>query len=396
VALFASFWIAGFESSCHRLRDGRRLDLVAGTRHDRFARADYRRLREMGIASARDGTGWPDAAWRGHGFDPRGLLPRVRAAREAGVQVVWDLCHYGWPEGIDVWRPGFVRALESYARAVARLLAAETDEPPIYTPVNEISFWSWAGGEVGYLNPFDRGRGFELKAQLVRAALAACEAVLAVDSRARLLHAEPLIHIAADPDRPHQRGAAEGHRLAQYESFDMIAGRLWPQLGGEERLLDLVGVNYYPRNQWILDGPTIDRGEPLHRPLRDMLSEVHARYGRPLVLAETGAEGDERAPWLAHVGAEVRAAMRAGVPVEGICLYPILDYPGWDDDRHCPTGLWGYADARGERPLDRPLARELDRQRALFAGAGLAGGEDPIHRDLAPGAATVREEAVFG
>ena len=390
MALLDSFWIAGFESSCHRLSDGRRLDLVASTRHDRFAAADYRRLREAGIATARDGTGWPCAS-RDRTLDA--FLQRIRAARDAGVQVIWDLCHYGWPDGIDIWKPAFVRALADYARAVARLVAAETDEPAIYTPINEISFWSWAGGEVGCLNPFARGRGFELKAQLARAAIAACEAVLAVDSRSRFLHAEPIIHIAADPARPHQRDAAERHRLAQYESFDMIAGRLWPQLGGEERLVDLVGVNYYPKNQWILDGPTIHRGEPLHRPFRDLLAEVHARYGRPLVLAETGAEGDERAPWLAHVGAEVRAAMRAGVPVEGICLYPILDYPGWDDDRHCPTGLWGYADAEGRRELDRPLARELARQRALFAREGLAGG---IDHPRSHGAAHVAEEAAFG
>lgn len=394
MALFASFWIAGFESSCHRLPDGRRLDLMASTRHDRFAAADYRRLREVGISTAREGTGWPGASG-GPGLNtPDALVHRIRAARDAGVQVIWDLCHYGWPDEIDVWRPAFVRWLAERARAVARLVAAETDEPPIWTPVNEISFWSWAGGEFGCLNPFERGRGFELKAQLARAALAASEAVLAVDPRARLLHVEPLIHIEAAPDRPHEREAAAGHRLAQYQAFDMIAGRLWPQLGGEERLLDLVGVNYYPKNQWILDGPTIRHGEPLHRPFRDLLSEIHARYGRPLVLAETGEEGEARAPWLAHVGAEVRAAMRAGVPVEGICLYPILDYPGWDDDRHCPTGLWGYADARGERELHRPLARELSRQRALFAREGLAA--EPADRHRAHGAAHIHEGAAVG
>jgi len=94
---------------------------------------------------------------------------------------------------------------------------------------------------------------------------------------------------------------------------------------------------------------------------------VHKRYGRPLFIAETAIEGDARSHWLRYVAGEVRAAMRAGVPVAGLCLYPILDYPGWDDGRYCPTGLWGYADERGNRSIHQPLADELQRQRRLFA-----------------------------
>lgn len=47
---------------------------------------------------------------------------------------------------------------------------------------------------------------------------------------------------------------------------------------------------------------------------------------------------------------EVLTAISAGVPVEGICLYPIVNHPGWDDDRHCHNGLFDYADASGQRP----------------------------------------------
>ena len=45
--------------------------------------------------------------------------------------------------------------------------------------------------------------------------------------------------------------------------------------------------------------------------------------------------------------------MQAGVPVEGICLYPVLDYPGWADERHCPVGLLGFADESGRRCVHR-------------------------------------------
>jgi hypothetical protein len=53
------------------------------------------------------------------------------------------------------------------------------------------------------------------------------------------------------------------------------------------------------------------------------------------------------------------------VPVEGICLYPILNHPGWDNDRHCCNGLWDYADETGEREIYQPLAQELRQQRTL-------------------------------
>ena len=61
----------------------------------------------------------------------------------------------------------------------------------------------------------------------------------------------------------------------------MIAGRLWPQIGGEPKLLDIVGVNYYHDNQWIHGGPPIDDRPRFHRPFRNFLTETYARYGRP-------------------------------------------------------------------------------------------------------------------
>lgn len=364
--LTKSYWLAGFECSCHRRPDGRRLDLIGATRHDVHAAADYARLRRAGIRTARDGVRWHLVERSRGRYDMSSLLPMVRAARDAGVQVIWDLCHYGWPDGLDIFTPEFVDRFTEYARAVARVIASETDEPGFYCPINEISFWSWAGGDVAYLNPFATSRGFELKTQLARASLSAMEAIWSVDGRARFLQAEPAINIVGDPTVPGSDLEAEGHRLAQFQAWDMLAGRLWPQLGGDERYLDVLGVNFYPTNQWVLDGPTIGRADPRYRSLREILQEAWQRYGRPILISETGDQGAGRAPWLQYVADEARAARRAGVPVEGICLYPILDYPGWDDDRHCETGLWGYAGPSGNRETCTDLARELERQVELM------------------------------
>jgi DNA-binding FadR family transcriptional regulator len=53
--------------------------------------------------------------------------------------------------------------------------------------------------------------------------------------------------------------------------------------------------------------------------------------------------------------------------VHGICLYPIVNHPGWEDDRHCYNGLWDYADADGRRAIFEPLAREIEMQQQRLA-----------------------------
>lgn len=370
--LFSSFFLAGFECSSQRRADGRRLDLLAATGHDRTAPEDYRQLAGHGIRAARDGLRWHLIEASPGRYDWSSFLPMLRAARDGGTQVAWDLCHYGWPDGLDIWSPAFVGRFARFAAAAARVVRDETAGAPIYCPVNEISYWAWAGGDVGRFNPGSHGRGYELKCQLVRASIAAIEAIRAVDPRARFITAEPLIHVSPGAD-PKLVQAAETSRLTQFEAFDMLVGAREPGLGGHPSLLDVVGVNYYPENQWYYGGSTLPMGHHAYRPLSDMLAEAQARYGRPLLVAETGAEGSGRAAWLHYVCAEVRAVMDLGVPVEGVTCYPILEYPGWDDERACPAGLLSEPDAAGRRTACAPVAQELRRQQAAFADWGRRG-----------------------
>jgi hypothetical protein len=354
--LFASFFGGGFECSSHRRRDGRRLDLLAATAHDRHAHADYLRLQAHGMRTARDGLRWHLIETSPGRYDWSSFLPMLRAAQGAGVQVIWDLCHYGYPDHQRIWGADFVAGFARFAAAAAEVVAAESDEVPLYCPVNEISYWAWAGGTVAKMNPAARRRGGELKRQLVRCAIAAIEAIRAVDRRARFVHAEPLINIVA---------ASPRHNEVQFEAWDMLTGRAAPELGGRPDYLDVAGLNYYPDNQWRANGSTIPLGHHHYRPLRELLAKVHGRYRRPLYLAETGAERSARPAWLAYVGGEVRGALRAGVPVEGVCIYPILAYPGWEDERDCETGLFSRADGDGHRRACGDFAAELARQQAL-------------------------------
>jgi hypothetical protein len=175
-----------------------------------------------------------------------------------------------------------------------------------------------------------------------------------------------LINVLPSSSDPDHVRAAEAKRLSQFESIDLLTGRLEPELGGSPDLLDLIGLNYYPDNQWYLEGSTIPMGHYAYRPLSEMLKEAQQRYGVPVFLAETGAEGSSRAAWLNYVCAEVREAMAQGVPVAGVCLYPVVDYPGWEDERLCPVGLLSAPDSHGTRAAYQPLAHELRRQRRSF------------------------------
>jgi len=367
VRLFDSFFQGGFECSTHRLRSGKRLDEIAATRHDTFARQDYQRLQQQGMRTAREGLRWHLVQASPGNYDFASALSLIRAADESGVQLIWDLCHYGWPDWLDIFEPRFVDVFAQLAHEFSKFLTNESDRFPIICPINEISFFSWAAGELAHMNPYGLGSGDELKEQLVRATIAATEAIWDVNPKGRIAQIDPVINVLPeDPENQIQAKAAEDYRLSQYEAWDMLGGRMKPELGGDEKYLDIIGVNYYVHNQWILGGSFIATDSPRYRPFREIVEEVYQRYQRPMFVAETGIEDEARPAWLRYICSEVRAAMTSGTLIEGICLYPIVNHPGWEDDRHCHNGLWDYPNDRGEREIYLPLAEELGRQRLEF------------------------------
>jgi beta-glucosidase/6-phospho-beta-glucosidase/beta-galactosidase len=373
--LFRSFFSGGFECASQRLSCGRRLDLTAATHHDRHALADYARLRDLNLCTARDGIRWHLIEPKPFRYDFSSALPMLRSARATDMQVIWDLCHYGWPDDIDIFSTDFIYRFASMVKAFARLLDGESEGPLFIAPVNEISFFAWAGGESAYLNPFNTLRSHELKAQLVRAAIEAIEAAWSVNPNIRIVHTDPLINVVHDSSRPRELAIAEYYRLLMYQAWDMIAGLRKPEFGGREEYLDIIGVNYYSNNQWLFGQTSfhperwLEISDPQYRPFSDLVLEVYERYRRPIFVAETGTEGRERIEWLRYMGSEVVTAIKLGVEIEGLCLYPVIDFPGWGDDRHCETGLWGYADDDGDRELCLPFAEELTLQQTAVAKA---------------------------
>ena len=277
VALFDSVFLGGFECSCQRLEDGRRLDLISRTRHDAFAKKDYLRLRELGITACRDGISWAFVEPLPGRFDLATPRAMIRAAREAGVRVAWDLMHFGWPDDVDPFSRSFPARFAKYAARVATLLRDEGDASPMIAPINETSYLAWAGGDVRVMNPFKKARGVELKVQLVRATLEAIDAIREIAPRARFLQPEPIIRIVPDERHPLTWRRVESDDELQYQAWDMLSGEVWPSLGGTPDCLDVIGVNFYPNNQFMLDGTTIQLGDERFTPLSAMLIDVWER-----------------------------------------------------------------------------------------------------------------------
>ncbi len=357
--IFASFIQAGFECSTHRY-ENRRLDLLACTKHDDYALEDFSRVGRFGIKTVRTGTRWHLIERCAGVYNFESLDPILYAAENSGTELILDLFHFGWPDHLDILDPAFSAHFGNFVRAVVRHLRQHRIQVCVaFSVVNEISFLSWVAGDIGGVFPHLVGEGGRMKAILVRAAVVGSEILLNELSRVRLTAPEPVIHIVGDPAIEGDELEAERFRVAQFETWDMLSGRMCPELGGRPEYLDIVGLNYYDRNQWVHHQEPLRRTDARYRPFRQIITEVWRRYQRPLFISETGTEDEDRPGWLRYVCDEVEAAEHEGVPVEGICLYPILNHPGWEDDRHCHNGLFDYPDENGHREVFQPLADEI-------------------------------------
>ena len=363
--IFASFFQAGFECSSHRRRDGVRLDLIRATSHDRHILSDYRQCADLGLRTLRDGLRWHLIEKSPGRYDWSSWLPALEAAEQLGLEIIWDLFHYGSPDCVDQTAEDFPQRFTDFAMAALEMRQSVSRRTPIVVPLNEINFMAWAVNE-GYFPPVAAREDGWFKRQLVRAGIMASRAIKQHWPEAKLVWAEPLIHIAP-PDR--RRGTVRDalqNLQGMYEAYDWIMGLAEPELGGDRSLVDVIGLNFYPHNQWYFQGPTIPMGHHEYRPLADLLVEMAERYRKPLFLAETGAEGSARPAWLHYICDEVRAAQSRGADVQGICIYPVTAYPGWDNSRHCEVGLFSPIGSDGKRHVYEPLAEELRRQRAIF------------------------------
>lgn len=354
--MFKSFFLAGFECATGYNRHREWIDQIEATQHDKYLGEDYERLRRAGIHAVREGIRWP-LVDRDGTYTLAPVKKILRHARAQRMDIIFDLFHYGYPNGVDLFDETMPERFAEYCHAVARCIVSNFDGPFYFTPVNEPSFFAWAGGEVGLFAPHQTGRGPELKYALARAAIRGAEAIWSVIPEAEIVTVDPICRVV--PATPEDEEAAQNfNEHAVFESFDMISGHLAPELGGSSRHLGTIGINYYWNNQWILNGETLAEDDPRRTPLRDILRNVCDRYDANVFIGETAHGGDRRADWITNTAQEVIALLEEDIPIHGICLYPIIGMPEWHsrEDWTC-MGLWDLlaaADGTLERHLHIP------------------------------------------
>ena len=114
--------------------------------------------------------------------------------------------------------------------------------------------------------------------------------------------------------------------------------------------------------------------DPRRLPLAALLDEAWQRYRgrwsspRPATSASAAPPGSTRS------ASEVRRARADGVPVQGLCLYPLVDRPDWNEpQRWHRSALWHVDAGPGAVPalartVDRPLLAALRQWQAAHAG----------------------------
>ncbi|WP_229428945.1 b-glycosidase [Massilia sp. ST3] len=367
--IFPTFFLSGFECSTFYWGDGVRRNLVAETGHDRHAAEDYRILNRLGIAVAREGIPWPMVDKDG-GYDFSCVDSFIEAMNASKVIPIWDLCHYGYPDDLDPFTDAFVERFAQYCRAAAEYVLPKTRGPHFFTPINEITFFSFCAGEWGWAAPYrcSREDRMRLLLALCRAAIAGVKAIREVDPEARMVHVDPLVWVVPPRDRPDQAEAARHETFVDtFLAWDIIGGREHPEFGGSPEILDIVGANAYSFGQmeYREKGPhaPLPPGDDRIAPLCDMLETVWKRYHRPIIIGETSGLGHGRADWLRDVMGEALAAVDRGIDLQGICLFPAVDMPDWHTGEWVRNGICDVIEENGDlrRVPNQQLVDELRR-----------------------------------
>ena len=356
--------MGGFECADHINRHGDRVNLLKETQHDLRVREDYQLLSDMGIQTVREGICWSEVEKVPGVYDFSEVLNRMNAAKDFGIQQIWDLIHFGYPDGIFPTHPHFIWRFENLCRAFVQFYKTHFTETLFVVPVNEISFLSWHSGENRGTVPFAIHNGWDIKYHLCKAALQGIRILKEELPDCKIVMVEPLvkIHSRNDDDDVSHRNEY------QFEAMDIIAGRMCPELGGNETYLEILGFNYYWNCQWKGEAESLDWPDLLQErtSLKDLLTQVYQRYNKPIFLSETGHFGEGRVNWLEEISSECFAAREEGVDFQGICIYPVTDRPDWDNlSSYSQCGLFDLDENKNRLP-EVAYIESLKNQQALL------------------------------
>ena len=340
--------MAGYECTDQINAFGNRVDFLKITGHLSKIDEDYRDLNILKIKTVREGIRWSVVEKVPYQYDFSTVKEMIIAGKRNNIQQLWDICHFDFPDDLTPLHPMFARRFASVCRAFVKFYREiDSDGDLIITPINEVSFLSWLGGDVRGTSPFCISQGWEVKYHLMKAYIEGVEAMKEVDSRVRIMTTEPLVNITYGENASQEEiETALSLHQDQFQVTDILSGRMCPELRGKPEYLDILGYNFYYDNQWILETHEYlewkkecydERFVPLHK----LLNKAYQRYQRPFVITETSHPREHRPLWTEMIIEQCALILKAGLPLWGVCWYPIIDRPDWDNltDWH-QSGIW--------------------------------------------------------
>ena len=380
-------WMTGFECSTFPQVGMDELEL---TQHDRFWGSDILRAKEAGCRTVRYGIRWHVVNPRPHDWDWSSVDGPMELMRHLEMEPIVDLFHFGVPEWLGT---GVLASIfPDFQAVLCREFARRYPWVRWYTPTNEPYIMAQFGGEIGAWYPY--GQSTEQFIQAMRnVARGLCEGWAEIarerpDARMMVSDTCEYHHALDEGTRDH----AEWMNERRFVMHDLYGGRLgddhpmrgWLlEHGMSERdlwwfqenwaPLDVVGLDYYPHSEHAYHigprGEMVDEPQAMERQLGPaaIARQYHARFGRPMIFAETGAPGDDARKiwWLDRLVDEVRTVRGDGVPVIGITWWGLIDQVDWGtglrrrNHEIDPTGLYALR-WQGER-LERVPTETLSR-----------------------------------
>ncbi len=373
---FNSFWMAGYECTDKLNAFGNRVDFLDLTGHLQLIDQDYRSLGQFNIETVREGIRWSKVETSAYRYDWSTVKRMIEYGKMHQIQQVWDICHFGFPDDLTPLHPMFARRFAAICRAFVKFYRdLQPTGPLIITPINEVSFLSWLGGEARGTSPYCINLGWEVKYSLMKAYIEGVAAIKEVDPTALILTTEPLVNVVPplNPTEEEIALAASFHEF-QYQSVDMLLGRMCPELGGMPEYIDMLGFNFYYDNQYTPHGTELlpwwnESDDPRWVPLHELMRAAYERYSLPIVLSETSHPGEHRPNWIEFIAKQCAVALKQKLPLYGICLYPIIDRPDWDHlSPWHKAGLWDLEPLENHPPkrvLCQPYAEALRSAQAM-------------------------------
>ncbi|TCK85303.1 family 1 glycosylhydrolase [Albibacterium bauzanense] len=367
---FQSFWMGGFECSDKINCFGDRVDLLKETDHINQLKSDYEMLLQMNIDTVREGIRWSVVETKPFHYDFDTVKFMMDTGDQLGIQQVWDLCHFGYPDDLSPLHPQFTQRFVGLCTAFANFFIENYGKKElIITPINEVSFISWLGGEAAGTVPFCTAEGWNVKYKLMHAYIEGVKCLKKINPNFKILSTEPLVSIIPNLDSTEEQiKLAQAAHENQFQVLDMLTGKICPELGGTPECVDIIGLNFYYNNQWVhnsIEGIFLpwanEHSDPRWRPLHSLIEEVYQRYHFPIILAETSHSGEHRPNWIHFISDECNIVLSKGIPFWGICIYPIIDRPDWDHlDKWHHSGVWDHISENGiRRQLNEEYANKI-------------------------------------